>query len=123
MRYRYPRWWNKTLTIYHRQEKQDENERTHVEWIRSIIKNCFSGTKAKQTVSGNEILPVNINVVRVPHFVDVSPGDIIVLADTENDTALTSELAIKKKYPNSFAVEEVHDNTKAGFSPHVYISG
>lgn len=119
----YPNWWNKTITIYHKREAKDENGRNHIKWGRTILNGCFVGAKDKKIISGNEILTVNVNVVRIAYSVEVSPGDIIVLSDTSSDEALTSELAIKKKYPDSFVVQEVHDNTTMGFLPHIYISG
>lgn len=119
----YPNWWDKKVTIYHKHETKDENERTHIEWVRSVFKNCFAGTKDKKVMSGNEILSVNVNIVRIPCPVDVLPGDIIVLADVSNDKTLKSDIAIKNKYPDSFIVKEVHDNTKVGFLSHVCISG
>lgn len=121
MRCRYPRYWDKTITIYHRKESKDEKGRTHIEWQRNIYENCFAHKVTKQTVSNNEIVRSSVNIVRIPRFTEVSVNDIVVLSDTSNDEVLTSELAIKNKYLNCFIASDIHDNTGM-FLSHTYIS-
>ena len=118
----YPSWWNKTITIFHKRNTKDEHGRTHYKWVRQVVDGCFVTTKSKQSISNNEITPVKVNIVRTPCFVEVVTGDIIVLSETNNSTELTSDVAIKSAYPNSFTVDEIHDNT-GDFLPHMYISG
>lgn len=118
----YPSWWNKTITIFHKEKTLDEKGRTHYKWVRQVVSDCFSATKSKQSVTNNEIISVKVNVVRTPCFVEVDTGDIIVLSGTKNNTEITSDTAIRNAYPNSFIVDEVHDNAGT-FLPHTYISG
>lgn len=118
----YPSWWNKTITIFHKRITKDEHGRTHYKWVRKVVKNCFVSTKLKQSISNNEIIPVKVNIVRTPCFEEVVAGDIIALSITNNNLEVTSDVAIKNAYPNSFTVDEVHDNT-GDFLSHMYISG
>lgn len=121
MRCRYPRYWNKTVTIYHRKISKDEKGRTHTEWQRRIYENCFAHKVTKQSVNNNEIVHSSVNIVRIPHFAEVAVGDIIILFDIKDDAILTSEIDIKNKYPNCFIASDIHDNTGM-FLSHTYIS-
>lgn len=121
MRCRYPEYWDKTITIYHRKNSKDDKGRTHIEWQRNIYKKCFAHKVVKQTVNNNEIVRSSVNIVRIPCFAEVAVNDIVVLSDTKDDAILTSELDIKNKYPNCFITSDIHDNTGT-FLPHTYIS-
>lgn len=113
-----PRWWNKTITVYHRILST-----TNVQWQRVIYTNSFYGTEKRQVVSGLALTVLNKSICRIPGYGAVlAVGDIVVngeisdiLADNDSGNGL------KKKYPgNCFVVGSVKYNTDIQSIAHVY---
>lgn len=122
--------WNDTITLYHRTEGKDAAGKKLITWTRFVLRGCFYGLKARQVVSGTEIVSRNAVMARIPWAsIDVpifaiGKSDIIVRGEADdvlpdND----SGSALKAKYPgNCFTVNSVADNSKLPRTAHYYAS-
>lgn len=121
--------WNKPITVYHRVESKDALGKTITDWTRFQLSNCFYGLKARQAISGLEIVSRNVHIVRIPEdsiptgFV-IGKGDIIVKGHVEDELQQNdSGSALRTKYAgNCFVVNRYGDNRSLPATAHLYAS-
>lgn len=121
--------WNKQLTVYHRVASKDANGKTVTDWSRFYLDGCFFGHRARQVISGTEIVPRNGFIARIlsksmPDGFAIGKGDIVVKGHV-NDTLQQNDsgTALRNKYAGScFVVNVLVDNRDLPNTAHVFVS-
>ena len=106
----YPKWWNKTLTIYNKSVGEDDE----IKYTRQVVTNCFLKSSPAYSISGDTGNIKNPTTVRIPNCdIVINIGDIIIIGvkEDEIDEYTTGKRAadILKKYKSAgaFAVSSV----------------
>ncbi|MEG0999173.1 MAG: DUF6751 family protein [Oscillospiraceae bacterium] len=109
---RYPRWWNDSITVYHKQETKDINQKTQTAWVKNTQSGCFFGQTTQQVMGDKTIFKENRFIVRCPSPIYI--GDIIVKGIVDDIIPHNiSGAELLNKYPDTaFTVNTVKDNTK-----------
>ena len=137
----YPPSWADTVTLYN-QHRTDIDGRARTVWLRTVLQGCFYGSKKRQQLSGMTLVSVDTHLVRIrasarykppaewrrltsdqaADYFTLGKGDVVVKGEVEDsipDNRSASD--ILNKYPDSFEVNEVKDNSGPGrFSAHYY---
>ena len=145
---RYPRWWNRTITIYNRYEDPVTNV---VTWIRHTVSGCFVKKANNRVTIGQTVLESNSVIVRIPEgnsymtygswiqmTNDKRPsrytlhqGDIVIF-DNVNDIIneyssghrSTDVISKYKALDKCMIIANIAENIGGGrVDPHYYISG
>jgi hypothetical protein len=142
----YPRWWNSAVTVYNQYKDSLTKE---VTWYRTVIPNCFFGTKSSNVRLGTTDLSSSQTTVRIPqqdtflerylweqltndtrpNFFTLSPDDIIingevtdVIDEYSSGSKSTDILAKYKKQNGALKIQDVNINTAIS-GPHYHLSG
>lgn len=134
------------ITIYNKHRHIDGNTgKTVTEYKRTILHNCFFGSKKAESLNGNVLSQANSYIVRIPksnkyidsykwqstdsiqEYFTVSPDDIIVKGEVYDEISDTqghrvSDLLSKYK-PNCFTVKTFSDNTAILYAAHYKAEG
>lgn len=145
---RYPRWWDRRITLFIKYVDPDTDE---VTWYRKVINDCFFKETKTTKVSGNTISEVTQSVLRIPEstlykdcaswhamseserksYFTLKNGDVVVAAeifdipDEYTEGKRMSELLEKYKelYP-CFEIDVININVGIGRClPHYYVGG
>ena len=119
--------WNDQITVYHREEVEDEHGRLKTVYTRSVYDDCFFNHVQTISVSGNAFVTSERYVVRIPaeQSAIVSPEDLIVKGNVTDEVINGTRLSdIKTKYKGmGFTVEGVSDDTKLTETAHLKVTG
>ena len=119
--------WNDKITVYHREEVEDEYGRLKTVYTRSVYQDVFYNRVQTISVSGNSFVTSERYVVRIPAECGaiVSPEDLIVKGERTDEVGGGVHLSnIKTKYSAMcFTVEGVSDDTKLTETAHLKVTG
>lgn len=122
----YPKWWNQTVTVYHRTVEAGHR----VTWSSSQVGGCFVKITTLSRHDNNARRDGSGTICRMPPPCPVlAPGDIIVMGvcadDIDEYTPGKRSTDLLAAHPGAaFVVTEIHDNTRAGLPlPHMYAEG
>ena len=132
--------WNKTLTVY---TKYFDEETKTATWYRYVLTDCFFARTNKARFASPELYRESENLARIPaqenyvpyaewcamsdeertaSFSEAPEKSIVFLGEIGEDITDGRGTALRKKYPESFAVGEFRDNTAFALS-HYYAEG
>ena len=142
--FRYPIWWDKTVTLFHRYE---DDKTGMVTWYRKVLADCFWKCANNQLATSNTVAKDSVITVRIrkndsfkmsyewrtlpdkESYFTIDVGDIIVLgaiSDTIDEyTAGTGSADLLNKYSSfCMTVQTVNINVHSGVGlPHYHITG
>jgi len=144
----YPRWWDKTVTLFMKYVDPDTNE---VAWTRKVINNCFFKETKTRKASGNTFVETTQSILRIPEnslyrdpstwyampeverqaYFTLKNGDVVVAAevtDIPDEYTTGNRMSdclekYKKLYP-CFEIDVISINIGIGRAqPHYYVGG
>lgn len=122
----YPRWWNQTVTVYHRTLTADNR----IAWNRETVGGCFASSPARSRHDDNARRDGAGLICRIPPPCPVlALGDIIVTGacadEIDEYTPGERSTDLLAAHPGAaFVVSELRDNTRGGLPlPHMYAGG
>ena len=119
--------WNEQITVYHREEVEDDRGRLKTVYTRTVYDDCFFNRVQTISVSGNSFVTSERYVVRIPAECGaiVSPEDLIVKGSVEDEVTNGTRLSeVKVKYTGMcFTVGGVSDDTKLTKTAHLKVTG
>ena len=144
----YPIWWDTTITVYN--QYKDKQTRL-VTWRKTVINNCFWKYTGNKVTIGDVELQTNTTICRIPkddrflerylwealpndqkdNFFTLSPGDIIVKGEVDEDIDETVSgqrssdfIAKYKRLQGCIEIQSWANNTGKGRNDkHYYVVG
>lgn len=117
-------WWDKTVTIYHKNKDKDNNGRTVTKWSRTVVDNCFFGNKTVQVLDGTTIVNKNQKFFRIPvnTTLFIKTDDIAILGEITADVPDNTDARKLLDTYEGFVISTVKNNALSHFPlPHIYI--
>ena len=131
--------FNSTITLYSRHEDRSSGK-TVVSWLCTVLKDCYFGTQAVESLNTGILNQANSYICRIPQnrnyrgehtgekgTFTIAPGDIVVcgeVSDAIADAQGQRDTDLLKKYaPNCFRVKTFSDNTKISEAAHYKLTG
>lgn len=124
-RWQLPPTFYHTITIFNKVKGEDNPSKKDV-WYKTILSGCSYQSKTISTANGSTLSIAKEMIVRIPKneryktyrlyvenptvFFTFSLGDIVILGSTQEQT-IASASEILNKYPNSFSIKNISDNT------------
>lgn len=122
--------FNAKITLYHCVKAYDEETgRNTTKWVRNCYNECFFGTTAAQSLSGDTLSQASSYIVRIPGIkrIEVMPGDVVVRGEIFDEIADEAGMRINdilsKHKPYCFTVKTVSDNRTITEGAHYKLTG
>jgi len=143
----YPKWWDKTITIYN---KFEDPQTRVVRWYRNVLNNCFWKNSFQRLKIGEVEVQTDSIICRIPpknnfltrpewlnvpndtkaDYFTLAQGDIVILGEIEDNINeyesghRSSDILNKYKAYGSMVIDRCNDNTGANLGiPHYHIEG
>lgn len=123
--FKFPKYWDKTITIYHKTYVKDKNDRDIPSWKSQIVRRCFFGDVKQSTIQGMTDSRTSEKFVRIPlEKCNISVGDAVVFGtvfDVFPDGTAAED--IRGHFQEGLLVRSIKDNTAAPALKHYYVTG